>query len=414
MKTEQISEVKVLPGGQASPPALAPQIELIPLEREDASDAARRDRTFGTPPRASAWRRHGLFICLFVLPVLAAVVYFGFIAPDVYVSEAKFVLRSPGQGSAGALSSLSQGEVSGRSDDDAYALIEYVTSRDAARAMELDHGMRDIMARPEAGWFDRYPSPLFKDNQERYYRAYRRHVDVTLDSITGIVTLDARAYRSEDAKQMATALLQLSETFVNGLDSRANRDAQYFAKGFLAESQLELVNVETQLAAYRNAKMVLDPDKESDASLAQLTQMTTEISKMEAALAEQQSLAPNSPSLKPLSEQIRAYRDQIDALRKTVVGTPESVVSKLKDYELLTLQRDIAGKKIELATAQFEKTRQEAQNHRVYLQTVVEPSQPDTPQLPYRFLTILGIAALSFVTYRIARSLVAATMEHVA
>jgi capsular polysaccharide transport system permease protein len=411
MKT-QLHEAKLLPDGRASPPALAPQIELVPLASKQGTDAATTSLAFGTPPKVSAWRRHGLFICLFVFPLLAASLYFGFIASDVYVSETKFILRSPSKADMGALSSLSQGQVSGRSDDDAYALIEYVTSRDAARAMELDHGMRDMMARPEADLLSRYPSPFFKDNQEHYYKAYRQYIDVTLDSTTGIVTLLARAYRPQDAKQMATALLQLSDTFVNGLDSRANRDAQYFAKGFLAESKLELVNVEAELASYRNDKMVLDPGKESDVSLTQLAQMTTEISKMEAALAQQQSLAPNSPSVKPLSEQIRAYREQIEALRKTVVGNPQSVVSKLKDYELLTLQRDIAGKKIELATAQFEKTRQEAQNRRVYLQTVVEPSQPDTPQLPYRLLTILGIAGLGFVTYRIAKSLMAATMEH--
>lgn len=406
----QLHEADVLRDGQMSPPSLLPQIELVPLEKESGPSTA--GPTFGTAPRTSAWRRHGLFLSLFVLPVFVASVYFGFMASDVYVSETKFILRSPSKAGIGSISSLSQGQVSGRSDDDAYALIEYVRSRDAARAMETDHGMRDMMARPEADLFSRYPSFFLQDNQERFYRAYRKYVDVTLDSVTGIVTLVAYAYRPDDARQMATALLQLSDTFVNGLNSRASSDAQLFAKGYLAEAQLEFVNVEAELAVYRNAKMTLDPSRESDVSLTQLTQMGTEISRMEAALARQRSLAPDSPSLKPLAEQIRAYREQIEDLRSAVVGDPQSVVSKIKDYELLILRRNIAAKKIELATAQFEKTRQEAQNHRVYLQTVVAPGSPDIPRLPSRLLTILGVAALAFVTYRIARSLIAATMEH--
>ncbi|MBB4952182.1 capsular polysaccharide transport system permease protein [Agrobacterium vitis] len=391
--------------------AVLPQIELVLLPADSGPHTAETEKTFGAKPLPSMWRRHGLFIGIFLLPVFIATLYFAFIASDVYVSETKFILRSPG-GTDGGLSSLSQGQVSGRSDDDAYALIEYITSRDAARAMELDHRMKDFMSRDDADFFNRYPSPLFEDNQESYYQAYREHVGVTLDSVTGIVTLVARAFRPDDAKNMAMSLLQISDTFVNGLNSRANRDAQNFASSFLAQSQLELANVESELADYRNTQMILDPGKESEASLSQLSKMTTEITRMEAALSQQRAVAPNSPTLNPLAGQIQAYREQVAALRKTIVGDPQSVVSKIKDYELLALRRDIAGKKIALATAQYEKTRQEAQNHRIYLQTVVAPNSPDRPQLPYRFLMTLAVAVLAFAAYTITKHMVAATMEH--
>ncbi|WP_137129510.1 hypothetical protein [Rhizobium sp. FY34] len=393
-------------------PAIAPQIELVPLTSDAEADIGVVETTFGLKPAPSAWRRYGLFGCVFLLPVFIAIIYFAFIASDIYVSETKFILRSPGNMDTGSLSSLGQGQVSARSDDDSYALIEYIGSRDAARVMEQDHGVRDIMSRPEADVFNRYPSMFSKDNQERFYRAYRRHVDVKLDSVTGIVTLVARAFRPDDANRMANALLSISEEFVNGLNSRANLDAQAFAKDLLDQSQLELASVEAKLSAYRNTNMILDPGKESEASLNQLNRMVTEITRMEAALGQQRALAPNSPSLKPLVEQIRAYRDQVDTLRKTIVGDPKSVVSKIQDYEILTLQRDIAVKKMAFAAAQFEKARQEAQNRRIYLQQVVEPNVPDLPQLPYRFLMTLGIAALAFAIYRIAKGLISATMEH--
>lgn len=394
----------------ASP--VSPQIELVLIPSDSRADNPNADKSYGPQLLPAMWRRHGLFIGVFLLPVFFAIVYFGFLASDIYVSETKFILRSPGAMDTGSLSSLSQGQMSGRSDDDAYALIEFITSRDAAHTMETDHNMKDLMSHSGADFLNQYPSPFFKDNQERYFQAYRKHVDATLDSVTGIITLETRAFRPDDAKNMALSLLQISDTFVNGLNSRSNRDAQNFAKSFLNQSQLELANVETELAAYRNTHMVLDPSKESEASLEQLGRMTADIAKMEAALEQQRAMAPNSPSLKPLAGQIEAYRVQVDALRKTVVGDPKSIVSKIKDYELLTLQRDIATKKIALATAQFEKTRQEAQNHRIYLQTVVEPNSPDVPKQPYRLLMILAIAALAFAIYTIAKHLVEATLEH--
>lgn len=392
--------------------AIVPQIELVPLTRDAEPDIVVAETIFGLKPTPSMWRRQGLFGCVFLLPVFIATVYFAFIASDVYVSETKFILRSPGKMDTGSLSSLSQGQVSARSDDDSYALIEYVTSRDAARVMEQNYGVRDIMSRPEADMFNRYPSLFGEDNQEHFYRAYRRHVDVELDSVTGIVTLVARAFRPDDANGMANSLLKISEDFVNGLNTRANLDAQAFAKDFLDQSQLELADVETELSVYRNTQMILDPTQESEASLNQLNRMITEITRMEAALGQQQALAPNSPSLKPLAEQIRAYREQVDVLRKTIVGDPQSVVSKIKDYELLTLQRDIAVKKIAFAAAQFEKARQETQNRRIYLQQVVEANVPDRPQLPHRFMMTLAVAVLAFAVYRIAKSLISATMEH--
>ncbi|MCY1669387.1 hypothetical protein [Rhizobium sp. SL86] len=389
------------------------QIELVALARTEGPAAPALDGVAHVPqPRTRAWwTRHGLFLIVFLLPVFVGTVYFGFVASDVYVSESKFILRTPGK-MDGPLSSFGQGQVSARSDDDAYALIEFIKSRDAARTMERDHGMRDIMGRPEADVFSRYPAWWAKDNQENYFKAYRQHISVEMDGVTGIVTLVARAYRPNDAINMANSLLQISEIFVNGLSARSNRDAENFARSFLAQSQLELVNVEADLSAYRNTQSVLDPSIESEATLSQIGKMAGEITRMEAALGQQRSLAPNSPSVKPLTEQIRAYREQLSVLRKTVVGDPESAVSKMKDYELLTLKRDIAAKKIAFAAAQFEKTRQDAQNQRIYLQRVVEPGLPDVPALPYRILMVLGIAILSFAAFSIVKSMVSATMEH--
>jgi capsular polysaccharide transport system permease protein len=44
----------------------------------------------------SAWlRKRRWFIAVVVLPTLLAIVYYGFIAADVYVSDSQFLIRSP-------------------------------------------------------------------------------------------------------------------------------------------------------------------------------------------------------------------------------------------------------------------------------------------------------------------------------
>ena len=57
-----------------------------------------------------SWRSHRLFWSAVVLPTLAAIVYFGFIAADVYISESRFVVRSPERQTASPLGMLLKGQ----------------------------------------------------------------------------------------------------------------------------------------------------------------------------------------------------------------------------------------------------------------------------------------------------------------
>jgi len=49
----------------------------------------------GVLPIPGAIRKHRLFWLTVVLPTLIAGIYYGLIAADIYISEARFVVRSP-------------------------------------------------------------------------------------------------------------------------------------------------------------------------------------------------------------------------------------------------------------------------------------------------------------------------------
>src|ERR687884_101822 len=70
------------------------------------------------------------------LPTLIAGVYFFGIASDLYSSEVKFIVRGPSKGPTSAISSmLGSAGIAGGSED-TYAVLDYITSRDAARRLE--------------------------------------------------------------------------------------------------------------------------------------------------------------------------------------------------------------------------------------------------------------------------------------
>ncbi|WP_051357397.1 hypothetical protein [Azorhizobium doebereinerae] len=396
--------------GMAALPAMR-RIELIPIVPEPG--IAPPDEGPSPSPRPdSVWRRYGLFLGLVALPVVLAILYFGLIAADIFISEAKFLVRSSVRNGGSNLSMMLQSESMSRAADETYAVAEYMLSRDAAAALAKTAGLREIMDRSEADLFSRYPGFLDKQNEEQFYRAYRRMVDVTTDGSSGISTLVVRAYRPEDATALANALLKTAETFVNRLNVRSNADAVKFSETMVKEAQARLLDVETRLADYRNTQLVVDPEKESSQSLAMLGKMATEIARLEATLSQQMAMAPESPANAPLRERIAAYRAEMQKQQKNVVGGANSIASKLQGYELLVVERELAAKALAATSAALENARQEAQSQRIYLQTITDPNLPDQALQPKRLLGIIVVAFLALCIYWIVRSLIINTLEH--
>ena len=59
-----------------------------------------------------------LFLATVVVPTLLAILYFGLIASDVYISESRFIIRSPQQQTITSLGAILQGAGLTRSQDD--------------------------------------------------------------------------------------------------------------------------------------------------------------------------------------------------------------------------------------------------------------------------------------------------------
>ena len=92
-----------------------------------------------------AARRRLLFLAVVVLPTVAASSYFGLIATDVYISESRFILRSAQRPAReGGLNALLQSTgLPGfqRSVEDAYAVQDFMLSRDALRQLDTALGL---------------------------------------------------------------------------------------------------------------------------------------------------------------------------------------------------------------------------------------------------------------------------------
>src|SRR5215472_5888505 len=91
------------------------------------------------------------------VPTLAAGVYYFAIASDLYLSEAKFIVRSPKQVQASGIGTLLQSTGMSRAAEDTSAVQDFIMSRDAVRKLEQKNNLRSLFARPEGDFVTRFP-----------------------------------------------------------------------------------------------------------------------------------------------------------------------------------------------------------------------------------------------------------------
>ena len=107
-------------------------------------------------------KTHWLFLLAVVVPTALAVLYYGLLASDVYVSESRFVVRSPDKPAATGLGVLLKSTAFSTAGDEIYAADDYIQSRDALRALNRDGFVVRAYSAPNISIFDRF-DPLRLD-----------------------------------------------------------------------------------------------------------------------------------------------------------------------------------------------------------------------------------------------------------
>jgi capsular polysaccharide transport system permease protein len=369
--------------------------------------AAKPGRAF-TAPRL----RIPLWAIMVALPTAAAAFYYFVLAAPIYVSEARYVVRAPAQATPTGLNAILGGAGLVQSGSDAFAVHEYIMSRNAVADLERDHKLSAMLSPPGADFLSRFPRPFEKNNSENLYRAYRRFVSVGYDATTGISTLQVKAFRPQDARVLAEALLGRGEAVVNTLNRQAERDAINQTQAEVLDAQGRVAQAQAALTSFRNRERIIDPARSSAAGLELTTRLSTELATLRAERAGLAAAAPQSPQLPGLDDRIAAYEREISRQQSRVAGETNSLAPKIAEYERLTLERDFMGRVLTSAVSSLETARIEARRKRLYLQRIVNPVAADAPILPRRTRSVLVIFVSLLLAYGAVRLVAAGLREH--
>lgn len=357
-----------------------------------------------------SWQTHRLFWLTVVLPTLAAIVYFGLVASDIYISEARFVVRSPERQTATPLGMLLKGSGFTRSQDDSYTVQDFILSRDALRTLAEKLNLRAAFRKGDL--INRFPGLDWDDSFENMHRYYQKMVGVQIDPVSSITTVTVRAFSADEAQKIDQRLLEMSEALVNQLNERGQQDMIRFAANEVAEAEKKAKLAALTLARYRNEKGVIDPEKQSSIPLQQIAKLQDELIAAKSQLAQLQLLTKENPQIPVLKKRIQMLDTEIELESARVAGGGRSLASKAAEFQRLALEKEFADKMLASALTSLEQARNEAQRQQLYLERIAQPSLPDSAMEPRRLRAILAAFVLGLIAWGVLSMLIAGIKEH--
>lgn len=353
-----------------------------------------------------------LFLLTVVLPTILAVLYYGVVASDVYVSESRFVIRSPEKPSSSGLGIILNTAGFANAGDEANVAKSFISSRDALAAINRNGQVAASYGASSVSIIDRF-NPLGTGGSfEDLHKYFTGKVEADYDTGTSITTLSVRAYNPEDARRFNRELLERTEALVNRLNQRGRRDLVDYAETEVAEAQGMAAEAAARLAEYRNSSGVVDPEQQVTVQLQMVSKLQDRLIIARNQLAELEATVPDNPQIPGIRTQIAALNREIARETGQVTGGRSSIASKAARYERLALDNQVASTRLTAAMASLQEARSEALRQQAYVERIAEPNLPDKALEPRRMRGILAAVAFGLIAWGVLSMLLAGVREH--
>jgi capsular polysaccharide transport system permease protein len=296
----------------------------------------------------------------------------------------------------------------------AYIVTSYIQSRAIVDDLNRTLNLREIFRRPEADFWARLKRNASVDELTEYWKSM---VSTYIDAPSGIVTLNVRAFRPDDAVVLAKAVLTLSEALVNRISDRARSDAMESSEQEVRRTFEMTQSALADLRQFRDSSGIIDPVQTGTEIGKLLLPLLTEKIRLESDLfVASRDLDQTAPTIKAMKSQLDATEKQIADLRGKLTNVDgdnkTTLAASLTKFEQLDLKRQFAEKLYTLAQADLDRARLRAERQSVYLTVFVPPSLPEESRYPRRvafpILIFLGLAIL----WSIGAMVVASVEDH--
>jgi capsular polysaccharide transport system permease protein len=349
------------------------------------------------------------FIFLVILPSVAAAVYYAAFAAPQYTVEERFIVRQNNQGQESATNKMQQQpQVATMAPstsmsvalamEDAYVVANYIRSRAMIDDLSKTIDLRKIYRRPEADFYARLKHGATAEELEDYWKDM---VTTYVDGPSGIVTLQVRAFRPEDALEIALAIDELAEKLVNEISLRARQDALARSQQDVDHAEDAMRSILADMEAYRDSEAMINPLDSAERTGMLLKQVLGDRIATDSQLFITERLSPGSPTIPTLKARRAALNDRLAELQAKLTGHGDkdhTIAASLVKFEELSVNEKLAEQMYALARNELERARQIAEKRSAYLSAFVPAALPEKSYYPRRvaFSALVALTLLVF------------------
>lgn len=350
------------------------------------------------------------FFCVVLVPTLLTAIYYATYATPQYVSEAQFIVQGQKNQSNIMLSGLLEAGNGTSASEDTYAVQDYVVSRDAAKWLIKNEGLKEVFSKKNADIFSKFPNFYSGKTFEHFFSFYKRHVIADLDTTSGVSTIQVRTFDPNDSQRIASALVKESENLINKMNNRQRENTISASLKEYNASYLELNNLNNKISSFRNEISMINPNSQSAILIKSISALQDSLIETRIQIDQMQTETPNNPLIKVYNKREEVLKNQIFYLEKKITGSDSSFVPKINNYEKLIFNRKILEKSVSIAAINLSSAKAEADKKLLYLNEITQPNLPDYASYPKSipntivvFLTMLGIYIMSVLIINGAR-----------
>ncbi|CAM8134575.1 Sugar transporter [Citrobacter freundii] len=339
-----------------------------------------------------------------------AVVYFGFIASDRYVSRAQLVIKQADQIKMlpDALSMLGIG---GSNHEDVLLVQDYLNSPDMLEKLDKELGLKAHYQSHDIDYFSRLSGDV---SQEDFLKYYRDHLSLRLDDLSGVLTVELQAFDPAYGQRVVNLMLKESEGFINKLGHQVALEQLAFVEKEVDRAYQRVQDEKAKVLDFQNQHNLISPESTSTARLGVVSQIESELASQQAQLKQLQSyMKDTAPAVISIKARVEALTEQLAQEKARLTGTDQNAMNEVTArYMDIQTQATLAVDLYKSGLISLEQARVEAYRKLKHLLVVSQPTIAQDAEYPRRLYNLATIGVLMCLMYGLIVMGLATLREH--
>ena len=359
-----------------------------------------------------SWRRSlklGSF--LWVVGIFCiAVLYFGVMVSDRYVSRADVLVKQADQIKMlpEALSILGVG---GSSHQDVLLIQDYLQSWDLLSTLDQELDLKEHYQSHQADFFSRLSGDA---SREDFIEYYRKHLTLHLDDLSGVLTIELQTFDPDYSQRVVTLMLKESEQFINRLGHKMALDQLAFVEKEADRAYQRVQTEKNKVLAFQNSHQLLSPESTSSAQVGMINQIEAELVRQQTELKRLKSyMKSTAPQVVAVETSVNALNKQLQQEQEKLTGVDKDAMNEITaSYQEVQARASLAADFYKTSLISLEQARVEAYRKIKHLLVISQPTLADKAEYPRRLYNLATVGVLLCLFYGLVVMGLATLREH--